>query len=331
MHATMIDTLIKNIEQYCKQHRLLPSPGTTILVGLSGGPDSVFLVHTLMQLCTSRDIRLVAAHLDHEWRPESGTEREFCRALATNLALPFEGMKASELPMQPTYNGSQEAFGRTLRRQFFALVQQKHTAHAIALAHHEQDQQETFFIRLLRGSSLTGLTGMRPRDGAYIRPLLATNKQAILAYLSAHNIAYMSDPSNNSLQYLRNRIRHTVLPVLKGADTRFNLTFNKTLHQLQETEKFLENMTATTLADLREQESTGTIIINVKKFCALHSVMQKRVLIQWLCAAQVSFAPSNTFLMEIISFLHLPHGGSHKLHAQWCIQKKSGRASIHYL
>ncbi len=323
----MTDSLINAIKQYCDKHTLLSNSGDTVVIGLSGGPDSVFLLTALTQICKGNNISLIAAHLDHEWRPESSKELAFCHAMAAAFEVPFVGMRASQLPVQPRANGSQEATGRALRRQFFAMVQQQYQASAIALAHHEQDQQETFFIRLIRGSSLTGLTSMSPKDGLYIRPLLETSKTEILSYLDHNKISYISDPSNSSPLYLRNRIRHTVIPALRAADDRFNNSFKKTLQQLQKTELFLENLTAETFTDLRET-CTRPTQINLKKFYSLHSTMQKRILVHWLCTEQVPFVPSEGLLQEIISFLTQPQDTSHALHTSWHIKKKSGKASI---
>ncbi len=141
------------------------------------------------------------------------------------------------------HNGSQEEYGRRLRRHFFEQILREYNADSVALAHHAQDQEETFFIRLIRGSSLTGLTSIKPKNGPYIRPLLETPKAEILAWLHTNNIPYALDKTNESPDYLRNRIRLNVLPALRICDERFEANFLTTLNRLKTTEDFLERLT----------------------------------------------------------------------------------------
>ena len=146
--------MIKAIHAFIAHHNLIFA-NKTVVVGLSGGPDSVFLLHLLS---TKFNIDLIAAHLDHEWRPDSHKDVEFCRDLAKKYDVPFVTQEISELPISLKFDGSLEDVGRRARRFFFESICTSHNADLIAVAHHAQDQQETFFIRLLRGASLTGLT-----------------------------------------------------------------------------------------------------------------------------------------------------------------------------
>ncbi len=140
--------MIKQIDAFIAQYNLLPA-GSTVVLGLSGGPDSVFLLHLL----ADKNIKLIAAHLDHEWRADSADDVTFCKKLAQKYNVPFITAKASELKRTFKWDGSQEQLGRAMRRHFFATVAAAHATDSIALAHHAQDQQETFFIRLMRGRS----------------------------------------------------------------------------------------------------------------------------------------------------------------------------------
>src|SRR5204863_7696103 len=158
--------------------------------------------------------------------------------------------KLSALTPTHKYNGSKEEFARSMRRQFLEKVAQEYNAQSIALGHHAQDQQETFFIRLIRGTSLTGLTCMRPHHGLYIRPLLQTNKSDILDWLKAHNIGYAIDSSNESDDYLRNRIRKNVLPTIAACDARWNSNFLTTINRLKQDDTLLNDIANTTLENL---------------------------------------------------------------------------------
>ena len=285
------------------------------------------LLHYFATKHKEGEIKLIAAHLDHEWRSNSQNDVEFCRQQTERLGIELVVAKASELSLKPKFNGSKEDLGRLLRRHFLETVRKQKNATLIALAHQMQDQQETFFIRMVRGSSLTGLTAMRPHQGHYIRPLLETNRADIIAYLEGNQIPYLIDPSNESDLYLRNRIRNKVLPVLRTIDNRFDKNFMRTLAQLKETDEFLHELAAEILASI-STNIDGRLSIRTKEFNELHPILKKRILIAWLVHEQVPFTPSEKFLHEIINFMSKPEGKIHQIHQAWSINKKQSIATI---
>ncbi len=312
--------MINQIHSFITQHQLLPDSGT-VIVGLSGGPDSIFLLHVLTPLHREKKISLIAAHLDHEWRADSSHDVTFCQRVADELQIPFVHAKASELATTLKKNGSQEELGRKLRRTFLENVAHTHGAKAIALAHHLQDQEETFFIRLIRGTTLTGLIGMRPKHGLYVRPLLETNKVDILQYLHEHNIAYLTDPTNVSENYLRNRIRLKVLPALQESDARFNHNFLRTVHNLQAAEQVLDDLTRALFSEIATS-TDGTHYLHLPKFFSHNDYLQKRILLYWLILEQVPFVPTESFFEEIVRFLKQPQEKDHTLHRKWSLIKE---------
>lgn len=318
--------LNNQINQFVHAHNLLPQ-GSCIVLGLSGGPDSVFLLQYLAQLQQEGLITLIAAHLDHEWRPDSSKDEQFCREMASKLNVKFVSRKMSELGSAEKFNGSLEELGRNARRYFLEHVTKEHNADYIALAHHLQDQQETFFIRLIRGTSLTGLTAMRPKYGLYIRPLLEINKDDIVAGLEQNNIPYLIDPSNEMPTFLRNCIRQNVLPALRACDTRFDTNFFVTLNRLKETEAFLETTTSETF-DTISSVINNIRQMNIKHFLNLHSVMRYRVLMHWLITQNVPFPPTQAFLDEIMRFLHKTESKTHEIHERWSLVKEKGMVFI---
>lgn len=142
-------SLVDTVAHFIAQHDLI-TPNRTIIVGLSGGPDSVCLLSLLKKLASSYEITVIAAHLDHGWRTQSGQDAAFCKEFAESLGVTYIQAHASEIKLTKPYNGSKEEQGRMLRRQFFETVAADTNAHAIALAHHQDDQQETFFLRMIR-------------------------------------------------------------------------------------------------------------------------------------------------------------------------------------
>lgn len=314
--------LFEHINSFVTSYNLI-QPESTIILGLSGGPDSIFLLHYLSQ---RKNIKTIAAHLDHQWRTDSHQDVLFCKQEAEKLNIPFVATRMNELPDVITAKGSKEEIGRKARRYFLEQVRQEHSADLIALAHHAQDQQETFFIRLIRGTSLTGLCGMRPKSGVFMRPLLEINKDDIVAYLQQHKLPFLIDPSNESPEFLRNRIRATVLPALQACDKRFDDNFLTTIHRLQETEDYLVILTRILFEKLVTIHN-GKNIIDLPTFLEQPRVMQHRILLHWLITEKVPFTPTESFLEEIIRFLQQPGSKTHTI-GSWQLVKSKNKLSI---
>lgn len=325
--SNKFDDLTQSIEAYVKKHRLI-THGSRIILGLSGGPDSVFLLYFLAARHHAGEITLVAAHLDHEWRHESSQDVLLCQKIANQLNIQLIVKKASQITPTQKYNGSREAHARHMRHLFFEQIASEVNADRIALAHHAQDQQETFFIRLIRGSSLQGLVGMQPHIGLYIRPLLETNKDDIVAYLDHHEIAYAYDTTNNDDTFLRNRIRKYVIPALKQSDARFEENFAHTIKRLCKAEASLDNMARNIFSQI------DTVMgLDITSFLTLADDMQYRVLLHWLCKYQVDFTPTQSLFNEIIRFFGntLPkQSKSHAIFQQWHIIAKDGYAHFQH-
>ncbi len=313
--------IFENIKQNIKS---ILKNKPTIVLGLSGGPDSVFLFHFLKKLHAEDKIELICAHLDHGWRKESALDAKFCQDLCRNNQIPFFITHAQDLGLDLKFNGSKEATGRKLRRHFLEKVLIEQNANFIALAHHLQDQQETFFWRIIRGSTLSGLSCMKQLNGVYFRPLLNTSKQEILDYLHKNKIEYLSDHTNDSDAHLRNRIRKYVLPALQQSDKRFDQKFESTLKHLQEEDNFLKSLTEEIFNQVfkKAKNHTKNFIANLNAFLELPPVLQKRLLIYWLVKEKIVFNPSNSYLEEILKFLSSQQGGSHQLGQNWLLHKK---------
>ena len=197
----------------------LPARGETLVVGLSGGADSVALTAALAALRRRRGFALVAAHLDHGLRPGSADDAAFCHALCEALGVTLRAGTARVRERAGREKGGVEQAARRERYSFLRRVRDDEGASAIAVAHTRDDQAETLLLRLLRGSGSSGLGAMRPRSGELLRPLLAVPRREVLAYLAERGLAWREDPSNRELGFARNRVRHELLPYL---EERFN-------------------------------------------------------------------------------------------------------------
>jgi len=317
------DTLIQQVYQYVTDHQLI-EPNSSVVVGLSGGPDSIFLLECLLPLQQTMGIKLIAAHLDHEWRPDSEKDVEFCRSVCDVYGIELCVEKTSNLSSSLKFDGSKEEYGRRVRRIFFESVAKKYHAAKIALAHHEDDQQETFFIRLIRGAGISGLTGMRAQEGRYIRPLLQLSKQEIVSYLDHHGISYLQDPSNLSREFLRNCIRLDVIPAINACDNRFEKNFPHTINNLQQVDDLLEELAHHMWHEIANEKNQ----VNINKLLNLHPILRHRVVLIWLKKAQVPFIPSKKFFEELYRFLSQPGSKTHQIHHAWSIIKKQELAEI---
>jgi len=316
---------------FLKEHELI-SPSATIIVGLSGGPDSVSLLHVLNQLKVDYNLKLIAAHMDHGWRAESSNDAQFCHDLCDRMGVQLVTQKLSNLSAGVKFNGSREEYARKVRRQFFEGLAKEHGADAVALGHHEDDQKETFFIRIVRGASLTGLTGMQPKSRsnngvAYIRPLLSCSKKDIIAYLARNSTAYLTDPSNISDDYLRNRIRNHLLPKFDKVDDRAQQNLMATISRLQSTEAFLVEHTSTVWGAIACKKGNSWHVDCIQ-LLAQHEAMRQRLLMHWLTAERVTFVPTQRFFAEIERFLRGPDSKTHQIHRTWTLNKRKNRANI---
>ena len=304
----MIDTTI--IQQHIQ-------PNSTLVVGFSGGPDSVFLLTLLHELVPKLHLKIIAAHLDHEWRKESGKDSAWCKKFCDDRSIAVEMERASNLDFDIKHNGSQAEIGRKLRRFFFEQLATKHQADRIVLAHHGDDQLETFFIRLARGASIAGLCGIKENDGLYLRPLLCLSKQEILDYLHHHNIDFLTDPTNTDPKYLRNRIRKSLIPTLQQIDSRFLKNISHAMHHLEKTDDFLKQSMHDLLPTIKN--STG---IHIPSFLKLHEVMQHHIFMHLFIENKVFLTPSSALFQEILRFLKNNKTQSHQLHPELIIIKQ---------
>lgn len=311
---------------FITQHSLI-QPGDTVIIGLSGGPDSVCLLHMLNALKKQLNITLIAAHLNHGWRLDAENDLLLCQNLCKTLNIPFESIHASNLAITLDPKKSLEEQGRLMRRFYFNTLKQKYNATSIALGHHSDDQIETFFIRLIRGASIEGLGSIRPKKDEYIRPLLPFSKKNIVEYLTNHNLSYCTDSTNQSPLFLRNRLR-TIIPQLTDCDRRFEQNTLKAIYHLQESYNTMQLLMAEKIAYIIDFCNTSALL-DVKLFITVLPIIQKEIVIKWLIHEKVPFTPSAAFINEIIRFLKNHRGGTHYIHKKsWAIIKKKNKASI---
>lgn len=203
---------MEKIKEFIKEKKLI-NPGEVIGVGVSGGSDSMALLHYLAGVQEELDFEVVAIHINHGIREESRDEEEFVMSKCRELGVRAYKFKINSPKIAKEKNESIETAAREGRYDIFKSLIQRGVVDKIALAHHESDQAETILMHIFRGSGIAGARGMEPiREGIYIRPMLNVSKKEIMNYVLDNNIDYVQDNSNFDNEYNRNFLRNVILP-----------------------------------------------------------------------------------------------------------------------
>ncbi|APG27445.1 tRNA lysidine(34) synthetase TilS [Syntrophotalea acetylenivorans] len=274
-----IKILQQGLHDFWVRHSLPKEVG--VLIALSGGGDSVALLHLLLQLAPFFSLRIQAAHLDHGIRAESGRDVDFVQQLCSEWQVPLT-VERLDLPKLARERGQGlEEAGHELRREFLQRTADALGCDYIALGHHRGDQAETLLMRLVRGSGLTGLAAMRPLNDRLIRPLLTFSRKQVEDYLEAIGQAYLQDASNEDLYYTRNRIRHRVLPELTELNPRLGENLVALTQRISSEEDFWQQEVKETLGAVRTMDDRG-LWLNRPALLDLHPALRARVLRQAL-------------------------------------------------
>ncbi len=211
--------LVDRVRQFVRQHDLIV-PGSRVLAAVSGGSDSVALVHILRALADAGELSLSGvAHFNHQLRPSADADERFTADLARGLGLRFIADREDVAARARRERRSLEDAARTARHEFLARARAASGADVVALGHTRDDQAETVLLRLTRGAGLRGLGGMHPKNGAIVRPLLACRREELRAWLAERSQPFSEDESNQDVSIPRNRVRAELIPLLEA---RFN-------------------------------------------------------------------------------------------------------------
>ncbi|MBK5275122.1 MAG: tRNA lysidine(34) synthetase TilS [Desulfuromonadales bacterium] len=258
--------------------RQLFIPGDTLIIGLSGGADSTALLDLLATL-PDFPLQLVAAHLNHRLRgADSDADEHFCRELAARYAIPFESRSVDVLSEAAGASLNLEDAGRRARIVFFDELVSRWQAAGVILAHHADDQAETVLMRLLRGSGMTGLAGMSWRNGrGYIRPLLDITRRELEAWLAERGLTWREDASNLDRSYLRNRIRHDLLPLLEEYNPAIRDALAATAGILSEEDSLLDQQARQEAGRICSFTAAGATC-DISRLTSLPTALQRRII-----------------------------------------------------
>lgn len=275
--------LLQQIQLTNRRHSLF-GKNDRLVVGVSGGPDSVALLHLLSKLRRQYRLTLSVAHLNHGLaKKENRTAAVHVRTLCEHLALPFYSKRIDLRTRAKTLRRSLEETGRMERYAFFEEVARRTNATKIATAHTLDDQAETILMRILRGAGLKGLAGIphKRKQGPFevVRPLLSCRKRDLIAYLKENGVRYCVDKTNRQTLFYRNRVRHELLPRL---EKHFNPQIRESLVRLQSicslAQNYLEAVSEGALKKCLARRPPGALSLKMAGLKRLHPALLHEVL-----------------------------------------------------
>ena len=298
--------------EYMKQQNMVV-PGERIVIGLSGGMDSVCLFHILKDL----GYALEAVHVNHGIRGEEAErDEQFVKNLCEQYNIPFHGFGFDVPKISRENHLSEEEAGRNVRRQAFLEVLEQTNAQAIALAHHGNDRAETFLFHLSRGTGVRGLSSMKPVEGKLIRPLLWAERKTIEQYVQKNGYEFVEDATNASMDYTRNKIRHQVIPVLEEINPKSITHILGAAEKLSAVSEYVDRE-AEKLCSLSAVMDSKEVRILKSVFCQGDPVLQIPVLqkcVEYLTGSLVNITEEHLqkllelFEMQTGKEIHLPNG-----------------------
>jgi tRNA(Ile)-lysidine synthase len=299
--GTVLEKVLKTIIKY----RLL-KPHDGVLVAVSGGSDSVALLHSLQCLTEEFPLTLWAAHLNHGLRGrEAEEDADFVSLLAEKWGIPAVIEKADVHKLATSAGLSIQEAARQVRYRFLRRVAVQRGLAKIAVGHHANDQAETVLLNFLRGSGTSGLKGMLPLSQGIIRPLLEITRQEIDSYCLSHGLPSREDSTNLQIYYQRNRVRWHLLPELQSYNPRMLDVISRMAKVLREEDEFLEQACAAAIAPLIQPSGSG-IKLPLKEFLFLPAAIQGRAIRQ--CYAKLAGSKEGLNFAQVEAGLEIAKG-----------------------
>ena len=259
--------------------RYFPPRGATLVVAVSGGVDSVVLLHVISLLSVSWDWEIIVAHFNHNLRKLAIRDAKFVKELAASLGLKFVLGSADVKKVAAAKKMTIEEAGRVERYRWLQTIAKKYRAERIVTAHTADDQTETVIMNWLRGGLVRALSGMREKEGNIWRPFLRINKTELIKFVKHYHIQFREDKTNRDVMYTRNLIRHQLLPILDKINPSFRIVLSRNTESWSNLENWLDQQ----LNDIYKKASlkgkSGEVIFNEDKFKELNPFWQNELLL----------------------------------------------------
>lgn len=269
----------KKVQQYMDANAMV-QPGDRILIGVSGGADSVCLLHILRALQKQMQFSVYVLHVNHGVRVEAQRDGEYVKELCQELQIPFYLEQVDMTGYAKEHGMSGEEAGRVLRYQLFNTYREKLGCRLVVVAHHQNDRAETLLFNLFRGTGIQGLSSIRPVREHIIRPLLCLSREEIEGYLFDKDIEYCQDVTNLSDDYSRNKIRHHIIPYAEREICGQAVAhMNETAAQLSEIADYLELQTEEAFRACALWD-TDAVAFSIERMRSYHSIIQKRIILR---------------------------------------------------
>ena len=274
MTQTLYQNLNSNIEKFLKKNQ-------KIVVGVSGGQDSCVLLNLLLK--SDLNLKIYVCHFNHMIRGNSSdSDQTFVQKICQKNSIPFYTKKFDILRASRLLKAGIEVTGRSYRKRFFEEVATKTNSSLIVLGHHNNDQIETFLMRLIRGSSPKGLTSMSILEGIYFRPLLDITKVQIEEYSKNNNISWVQDETNSDESFTRNNIRKNLVPFFFKLNPNFDKTLKNNLRHISEQNTFIDSHIKLLKKEFLLHTGNNDFILSLKKFNKLSMFEKKELLFSFL-------------------------------------------------
>ncbi|GGA48449.1 tRNA lysidine(34) synthetase TilS [Psychrobacillus lasiicapitis] len=276
-------SFVRKVKEYIDKHQLIKE-GDRLLIACSGGADSLALVHVLNNLKEIYHVEIGIAHADHQLRgEESAEDSRFVERFAANLNIPFFAATLEVPKRVAAEGGNVQVICREERYSFFEKTMKIFHYTKLVLGHHADDQIESVIMSLARGSNSSTITGIprsRPfSEGHIIRPFLCITKKEIFEYIHLHKLSFRHDPSNDKHTYTRNRIRHTIVPLLKEENPNISDSIHTFVEKQKQDEEFLQSMAKRKYEQLVTIDQDGVFFLDTKCFIEVPIALQRRVIL----------------------------------------------------
>lgn len=270
--------LENKVENTINKYKLLEK-NEKIVIGVSGGPDSMTLLTILLKLKEKYNLSLIVAHINHQIRENAIKDEEYVKEFCQKNNIEIYIKRANVIEKSQKEKKGLEETGREVRYNFFEEVLKKTNANKIAIAHNLNDNCETIIMNQLRGTGLSGLKGIEPKRGKYIRPLIEIDRKEIEEYCKKNKINPRHDESNDDNTYTRNKIRNIVIPYIKKEfNPNIVNSMNRMAQIVKENEEFLDKEVKKAYNDIIIKEE-NEIIYDLKEFNDKDIVIQKRLIL----------------------------------------------------
>ena len=265
-----------------KEYKLIEN-GDRVIVGVSGGPDSISLLDVLNKFQKDRIINfeIIVAHINHQIRKEADSDEEYVKEYCENNQIKCYTKRIDVIKYANNNKMGLEEAGRKIRYDFFDEILKKEDANKIAIAHNKNDKAETIIMNIIRGSGISGLRGIEPiRDEKYIRPIIDCERYEIEKYAEENKLNPRIDKTNFENDCTRNKIRNIVLPYVKKE---FNSNIVETLNRLSlvaaETDEYIKRQVIEEYNKIKVEENADKIVLNLKEFNLKEMLIRKKILI----------------------------------------------------